>query len=564
MPGFDTLGLAESLVKAVAALGYEEPTPVQRETIPLLLEGGDLLAQAATGTGKTAAFVLPMIHRLIDARAGATARRGRTPTRGLILVPTRELAMQVAEATHKYARGTGLFVAPLYGGASMMQQIRSLERGADIVVATPGRALDHLRRLSLNLDAISMLVLDEADEMLDMGFADDIDAILEATPKERQTALFSATMPPRLRAIAGRHLRTPKQVQIAAEKTAAGKLPRIRQVAYVVARPHKAAALQRVLDIESPTSALVFCRTRLEVDTLVETLNAHGYRAEAIHGGMQQRQRETVMARFRSAKADLLIATDVAARGLDIEQLSHVFNYDVPSSPEVYVHRIGRTGRAGREGAAITLAEPREHRLLRSIERLTKQKIETATLPTVADLRAKRLELTRASIHERLLAADFEDVRVVVESLAQEFDIVDVAAAAVKVAHAVVAGDGEERELPTPPKGPDGRGRGPVHEPWRGPAAGPREPRSRPRDDGRPVARIFIGAGRQAGIRPGDLVGAITNEAGIPATDLGAIEITDRFSLVELPEALVDDVVAAMRKATLRGQKVPVRRDRDS
>jgi ATP-dependent RNA helicase DeaD len=562
--GFNTLGLAESLVTAVAALGYEEPTPVQSETIPLLLNGGDLIAQAATGTGKTAAFVLPMIHRLLEAREAAGARRGRTLTRGLILVPTRELAMQVAEATHKYARGSGLYVAPLYGGASMMQQIRSLERGADIVVATPGRALDHIRRSSLNLEAISMLVLDEADEMLDMGFAEDIDAILEATPKERQTALFSATMPPRLRAIAGRHLREPQQVQIAAEKTAAGKLPRIRQVAYVVARPHKAAALQRVLDIESPTSALVFCRTRLEVDTLVETLNAHGYRAEAIHGGMQQRQRETVMARFRSAKADLLIATDVAARGLDIEQLSHVFNYDVPSSPEVYVHRIGRTGRAGREGAAITLAEPREHRLLRSIERLTRQKIETATLPTVADLRAKRLELTRASIHERLIAADFEDVRVVVESLAQEFDIVDVAAAAVKVAHAVVAGDGEERELPTPAAAGDRSRDTREREPWRGPAAGPREPRSRPRDDGRPVARIFIGAGRQAGIRPGDLVGAITNEAGIRSTELGAIEITDRFSLVELPEALVDDVVAAMRKATLRGQKVPVRRDRDS
>jgi ATP-dependent RNA helicase DeaD len=561
---FDTLGLDDALVKAVAALGYEEPTPVQSETIPLLLGGGDLLAQAATGTGKTAAFVLPMIHRLLEMRQAAGARRGRTLTRGLVLVPTRELAMQVAEATHKYARGTGLYVAPLYGGASMMQQIRSLERGADIVVATPGRALDHIRRLSLNLDAISMLVLDEADEMLDMGFADDIDAILEATPKERQTALFSATMPPRLKAIAGRHLRNPQQVQIAAEKTAAGKLPRIRQVAYVVARPHKAAALQRVLDIESPTSALVFCRTRLEVDTLVETLNAHGYRAEAIHGGMQQRQRETVMARFRSAKADLLIATDVAARGLDIEQLSHVFNYDVPSSPEVYVHRIGRTGRAGREGAAITLAEPREHRLLRSIERLTRQKIETATLPTVADLRAKRLELTRASIHERLLAADFEDVRVVVESLAQEFDIVDVAAAAVKVAHATVAGDGEERELPTPPSSAERHRDTREREPWRGPAAGPREPRSRPRDDGRPTARIFIGAGRQAGIRPGDLVGAITNEAGIRSSELGAIEITDRFSLVELPEALVDDVVAAMRKATLRGQKVPVRRDRDS
>jgi ATP-dependent RNA helicase DeaD len=329
----------------------------------------------------------------------------------------------------------------------------------------------------------------------------------------------------------------------------------VRQVAYVVARAHKAVALQRVLDVESPASAIVFCRTRLEVDTLVETLNAHGYRAEAIHGGMQQRQRETVMGRFRAAKADLLIATDVAARGLDIQQLSHVFNYDVPSSPEVYIHRTGRTGRAGREGTAITLAEPREHRLLKSIERLTRQKIEIATLPTVADLRAKRLELTRASIHERLLASDYDDVRVVVDSLAQEFDIVDIAAAAVKAAHAATVGDGEDRELPSV--------RVPREERLRGPAAGPQAPRPRPRDDGRPTARVFIGAGRQAGIRPADLVGAITNEADITSRDLGAIEITDRFSLVEVPEDQVDRIVAAMRKATLRGQKVPVRRDRD-
>jgi ATP-dependent RNA helicase DeaD len=444
--GFDSLGLADSLVKAVTALGYEEPTPVQGATIPLILSGRDLLAQAATGTGKTAAFALPMIQLLAQDKKG-----GRSRTRGVVLVPTRELAMQVAEATHKYARGTGLTVVPLYGGASMMQQIRALERGADIVVATPGRALDHLRRSSLSLADVRLLVLDEADEMLDMGFADDIEAILETTPETRQTALFSATMPPRLKAMTTRHLRKPEQVEIAREKQAAGKLPRVRQVAYVVARAHKATALQRVLDVESPTSALVFCRTRLEVDTLVETLNAHGYRAEAIHGGMQQRQRETVMARFRAAKADLLIATDVAARGLDIQQLSHVFNYDVPSSPEVYVHRIGRTGRAGREGTAITLAEPREHRLLKSIERITRQKIEVATLPTVADLRARRLELTRAAIHERLLAGDYDDVRVVVESLSGEFDILDVAAAAVKVAHAAGDGDPEERDVGRPP-----------------------------------------------------------------------------------------------------------------
>jgi ATP-dependent RNA helicase DeaD len=555
-PGFAALGLTDALVKAVAALGYEEPTPVQRETIPLMLSGRDLIGQAATGTGKTAAFALPMIHRFLDDLAGAAKKesKGRPPRRGvsgLVLVPTRELAMQVAEATHKYARGTGITVVPLYGGASMSQQMRALDRGIDIVVATPGRALDHITRGTVDLQSLRVLILDEADEMLDMGFAEDLDAILKATPVSRQTALFSATMPPRLRSIAERHLRNPKQITIAGEKPPAGKLPRVRQVAYIVGRAHKPAALQRVLDMENPDSALVFCRTRLEVDTLVETLNAHGYRAEAIHGGMQQRQRDAVMGRFRSAKADLLIATDVAARGLDITQLSHVFNYDVPSAPEGYVHRIGRTGRAGREGTAITLAEPREHRLLRSIERFTKQKIEIGTVPTVADLRARRLDITSASLREQLLAGDLDDVRVVVETLAAEFNVIDVAAAAVKLAHASLDGGGEERDVPvlTPPadRGEDRR-----------------PPRGGPRDDGRDVTRIFIGAGRRVGVRPGDLVGAITGEAGITSRDIGAIQIADTFSLVEVPEAIADDVVAAMRKASLRGQKVSVRRDRDT
>src|SRR6188508_2371108 len=425
--GFAALGLNDVLVAAVAALGYEEPTPVQRQTIPLMLAGGDLLAEAATGTGKTAAFALPLIHRLGDeVEPGAAKKRGRARTRGVVLVPTRELAMQVAEAVHKYSRGSGLTVVPVYGGAPMMQQIRALDRGADIVVGTPGRVLDHLRRQSLALDQVEILVLDEADEMLDMGFAEDLDAILEATPETRQTALFSATMPPRLRSIAERHLNQPQRIQVAREKVPAGKIPRVRQVVYFVPRAHKTAALQRVRDMESPASALVFCRTRLEVDTLVETLNAHGYRAEAIHGGMQQRQREAVMGRFRSAKADLLIATDVAARGLDIRQLSHVFNYDLPSAPEAYIHRIGRTGRAGRDGVAITLADPRESRLVRSIEAATKQKIDVATVPTVADLRAKRVELTLAAVRERIEAGDLEDIRVVVQSLASEFELADV------------------------------------------------------------------------------------------------------------------------------------------
>jgi len=441
--GFAALGLSNEIVASLTSLGYEEPTPIQRETIPLLLEGRDLLGQAATGTGKTAAFALPMLQRI-----GQASDAARRQACGLVLVPTRELAMQVAEAVHKYARGSRITVLPLYGGAPMHQQIRSLERGASVVVATPGRALDHIRRGTLALGKLQVLILDEADEMLDMGFADDLDAILEATPKERQTALFSATMPPRIMAIANRHLKDPARIAIAREKTAPGKMPRVRQVAFIVARPHKAAALERVLETENASSALVFCRTRLEVDTLVETLNAHGHSAEALHGGMEQRLRDRVMARFREGKADLLVATDVAARGLDIERLSHVINYDVPNSSETYLHRIGRTGRAGREGTAITLVEPREHRLVRSMEAVTKQRIEIAPVPTVADLRAKRLELTRASLRERLLAGDLDRMRVVVESLAAEFDVLDIAAAAVQLAHAAAGGDGDDKEIP--------------------------------------------------------------------------------------------------------------------
>lgn len=548
--GFSELGVRRELSDAVSALGYEEPTPVQRETIPTLLQGRDLLGQAATGTGKTAAFALPMLQRIAEARQGRK-------TSGLILVPTRELAMQVAEAVHKYAKGVGLTVVPLYGGAPMHQQIRALERGADVVVATPGRALDHMRRQTLKLDALRVLVLDEADEMLDMGFAEDLDEILKATPSSRQTALFSATMPARILSIAERHLRNPARISVAREKPSAGKMPRVRQVAYVVSRAHKPATLARVLDMEDPVATLVFCRTRMEVEALVETFNAHGHQAQALHGGMEQRQRDRVMGQFRAKKADLLIATDVAARGLDIEHLSHVVNYDVPASPEVYLHRIGRTGRAGRGGTAITLAEPREHRHLRAIENFTKAKIDVANVPTVADLRARRLDLLRASLREQLVAGDFDHMRVVVESLAEEFDLVDVAAAAARMAQSAVTGDGDEREIPT-------------HTMHAEPARGRERARSgRPagrtgRESDRPSVRLFVGAGRQAGIRPADLVGAITGEAGIESRSLGAIEIADRFSLVEVPEDLADDIIKALRATTIRGSKVPIRRDRDA
>ena len=539
--GFRSLGLSDTLIATLTALGYEEPTPVQREAIPLMLARHDLLAQAATGTGKTAAFALPIIQ-LIGGDS-AVAARSKEPAastvKAIVLVPTRELAMQVSEAIHRYARGTGLRVVPLYGGSSMQQQIRSLEHGADVVVATPGRALDHLRRRTMNLEAVRVLVLDEADEMLDMGFADDIETILDETPDTLQTALFSATMPARILKIAERHLQKPRRLAIAREKTAAGKMPRVRQVAYIVQRSQKPAALDRILEMEQPASAIVFCRTRLEVDTLTETLNAHGYRAEALHGGMEQRQRDAVMNRVRSGKADLLIATDVAARGLDIEQITHIVNYDVPAAPESYVHRIGRTGRAGRGGTAITLAEPREHRLLRSIEQLTKQKIDVAAVPTVADLKARRLEITRASIRERLVAGGLDDVRVVVESLANEFDLFDVAAAAIKMLEARADADAEAevKEEPAPP--------------------------SRGSRLSSPV-RLFIAAGRKAGVGAGDLVGAITGEAGVTSKSVGAIEIADNFSIVEVSEDVADDVINAMKRALLRGKKVTVRRDRDS
>jgi ATP-dependent RNA helicase DeaD len=539
--GFRSLGLSDTLIATLTALGYEEPTPVQLEAIPLMLARHDLLAQAATGTGKTAAFALPIIQ-LIGGDSAIAARskdRVASAVRAMVLVPTRELAMQVSEAIHRYARGTGICVVPLYGGSSMQQQIRSLERGADVVVATPGRALDHLRRRTMTLDAVRVLVLDEADEMLDMGFADDIETILDETPDTRQTALFSATMPARILKIAERHLQKPRRLAITREKTAAGKMPRVRQVAYIVQRSQKPAALDRILEMEHPASAIVFCRTRLEVDTLTETLNAHGYRAEALHGGMEQRQRDAVMNRVRTGKADLLIATDVAARGLDIEQITHIVNYDVPAAPESYVHRIGRTGRAGRGGTAITLAEPREHRLLRSIEQLTKQKIDVAAVPTVADLKARRLEITRASIRERLVAGGLDDVRVVVESLANEFDLFDVAAAAIKMLEARADADAEAEVKEEPAR----------------PARGSRL--------SSPV-RLFIAAGRKAGVGAGDLVGAITGEAGVTSKSIGAIEIADNFSIVEVSEDVADEVITAMKGALLRGKKVTVRRDRDS
>ena len=554
--GFADLMLAPELCRALSGLGYEEPTPIQLAAIPPLLEGRDLVGQAATGTGKTAAFALPILQRIL-------AEGGGTDPLALVLVPTRELAVQVAEAMNSYSRDMGARVLAVYGGEPIGRQLGPLRRGFDVVVATPGRAIDHINRGTLKLSGLAMVVLDEADEMLDMGFADDIEEILGGTPETRQTALFSATMPPRINGMVRRHLRNPARVELGRQESASAEGLLVRQTAYVVPRGHKAAALGRVLDLETPTATVVFCRTRDEVDQLTESLNGRGYRAEALHGGMDQNHRDRVMNRLRSQSINLLVATDVAARGLDIDPLTHVVNYDVPSAPESYVHRIGRVGRAGREGTAITLVEPREHRMLKVIERVTKQPITIEKLPTVADLRARRLELTGAALREILAdGGDLEAFQAVVEPLSAEFDLYKVALAAVKLAHEASGTPRDEEELPevelssTDERrgGRNGSGR----EPFRSAGRGPR--RGRGATAG--TTRLFVGTGRAAGVRPQDLVGAITGKSNLSGRDIGTIEIADRFSLVEVPEAAADDVVAALRQAGIRGRTATVRRER--
>ncbi|GAB7038967.1 DEAD/DEAH box helicase [Catenuloplanes niger JCM 9533] len=580
--GFSGLGLRAELLRALTTLGYEEPTPIQREAIPPLVAGHDLVGQAATGTGKTAAFSLPLLQ-------GLDANRRENEPCALVLVPTRELAEQVSQAVHRYGRDLGVRVLPVYGGQPIGRQLQALARGVDVVVGTPGRVLDHIDRGTLQLGDVRTVVLDEADEMLDMGFAEDIEAILAETPAERQTVLFSATMPPRIDAIARRHLREPVRITMGRKTVEPGEMPLVRQSAYMVARPHRAAALGRILDVEAPTAAIVFCRTREEVDQVTETLNGRGYRAEALHGGMSQDQRDRVMNRLRAGTTELLVATDVAARGLDVEQLTHVINFNVPVAPEAYVHRIGRVGRAGREGCAITLAEPREQRMLKAIERLTGQRIAVEKLPTVTDLRARRLELTRASLEAGLEADDFERFRVVLESLTGEHDVENVALAAIKLLHEAAGGDEDEEEIPSPvplrertPRDRDGRPGGRDRDGRAGGRDWDRDGRTgghgRDRDGqpggregGRPardsssdagVTRLFVGLGRRAGLRPQDLVGAIAGESGISSREIGAIQITDRFSLVEVPESAAEMIIDALQHSFIRGRRPSVRRER--
>jgi ATP-dependent RNA helicase DeaD len=517
---FNDLGLNEALLRAVVDAGFEAPTPIQARAIPPLLAGRDLIGQAQTGTGKTAAFGLPIIQQVDSSRAVPQA---------LVLAPTRELAVQVAGELHQFAKHAGVRIVPVYGGQPIDRQFRALRAGPHIVVGTPGRILDHLRRASLNLEEVKTCVLDEGDEMLALGFIEDIETILAALPEERQLALFSATMPPRIASLAKRFLREPERVTIEAKRRT---VETTNQTYYEVPPGRKLEALARVLDMETPGSTIVFCRTRKETDELADSLRVRGYDAEALHGDMAQPERDRVMKRFREGQSDLLVATDVAARGLDIDSVTHVINYDIPWDVEQYIHRIGRTGRAGRTGDAITLVEPRERRQLRVIEHMIGAKIQPARIPTAADIASRRREIFKDALRETLEEGEFDAHLTTVEELCEEYDPGEIAAAALQILWESWAGEAresDEDEIAADAERPE---------------AG--------------MARLFVSMGRQEGLRPGDLVGAITNEVGLAGKAVGAIDILDHTAFVEVPSDRANDVIAALERTKLRGKRVRV------
>jgi len=422
MTTFQELDLRREVMQAIQELGYEEPTPIQALTIPPLLLGKDVVAQAQTGTGKTAAFVIPIVERIEPSNRAVQA---------MVLVPTRELAMQVAEASFALSRFRRIDVLPIYGGQAYDRQLRGLRKGVHVVVGTPGRVIDHIRRGTLRLDGVRTVVLDEADEMLDMGFFEDIEFILEQTPKERQTALFSATIPPRVEALARRYLREPLYIAIAREERT---VPQTHQVYYETAESGKLEALTRVLDLETPRSAIVFCRTKRAVDEVASALQARGYAADAIHGDMSQPQRERVLQSFRDNRIEILVATEVAARGLDLPDVTHVINYDIPDDPDAYIHRIGRTGRMGRKGEAITFVAPRETRLLRFIESQIHKKLKPMRLPAPGDIAARQREAFLDELRATLRTGPRAPYALLVEELAREHDPLEIAAAALELA----------------------------------------------------------------------------------------------------------------------------------
>ena len=519
-PTFADLQLSPRVLRAIDALGFEEPTPIQAQTIPLLLAGQDVLAQAQTGTGKTAAYALPIVERVELARRGVQA---------LVLAPTRELAVQVAEAIHDLGQTRELAVLPIYGGQAYDRQLKGLRAGVHVVVGTPGRVMDHIRRGTLDLSTVRTVVLDEADEMLDMGFVEDIEFILDQVPAERQIALFSATVPRRIEVLARHYLRDPQRVTVAHEARTASQT---RQMYVETPQRGKVDALTLILDLESPASSIVFCRTKREVDEVAETLQARGYSAVAVHGDINQAQRERLLRAFRDGRAELLVATEVAARGLDIPDVTHVFNYDIPDDADAYIHRIGRTGRMGREGDAITFVTPREQRQLRFIEKQIHRQLKPLRIPTPADIAARRTETLRDSLRAAIADGAGSAYGDLVAELARDHDPLAVAAAAL---HLAGEATGVRREG-TPPG-----------DALAAAAAG---------EDG--MTRLHMDAGRRHGLRPADVVGSFTAEADIPGSAIGAIDLFPDFALVEVERRAARKVLDRANRLFLRGREVHV------
>ncbi|SEM22586.1 ATP-dependent RNA helicase DeaD [Luteibacter sp. UNCMF331Sha3.1] len=564
LPGFSALALDANVVRALTEVGYETPSPIQAATIPALLEGRDVIGQAQTGTGKTAAFALPVLSR-IDLKPGKP--------QALVLAPTRELAIQVAEAFQKYATYLpGFQVLPIYGGQSYGPQLQGLKRGAQVVVGTPGRIIDHLDKGTLDLSALRFVVLDEADEMLRMGFIDDVEKLLQATPEGRQVALFSATMPAPIRRIAQTYLKNPAEVTIKNKTTTAAN---IRQRYWWVSGVHKLDALTRILEAESFDAMIVFTRTKSATEELASKLQARGFAAAAINGDIAQAQRERVIDQLKTGKLDILIATDVAARGLDVERISHVLNYDIPHDTESYVHRIGRTGRAGRSGEAILFVTPRERNLLRQIERATRQPIEQMQLPTIEAVNDTRVNKFNERITETLATGDLGLFQQLVEKYEQEHNVpaIEIAAALARIAQ------GDQPLLLTPPPkreyterpprefdrerpprdfdrdrpsrdGADFNDRRPVRE-------GMRQPRPHVTENGKKTYRIEVG--HEHGVKPGNIVGAIANEGGVEAKFIGRVSIRDDYSLIDLPDGMPPETFDHLKKVWVAQQQLKIR-----
>ena len=535
-PTFADLQIHPSVLQAVADVGYETPSAIQAATIPALLAGSDVVGLAQTGTGKTAAFAIPILSR-IDTTSKAT--------QALVLAPTRELALQVAEAFGRYgAHLPRINVLPIYGGASYTVQLSGLKRGAQVVVGTPGRVIDHLERGSLDLSHLDYLVLDEADEMLQMGFAEDVERILSDTPEYKQVALFSATMPSAIRRMTSRYLHDPVEVTVKAKTTTAEN---ISQRYVEVAGPRKMDALTRVLEVEPFEAMIVFVRTKQATEEVAEKLRARGFSAAAINGDIAQAQRERTIAALKDGKIDILVATDVAARGLDVERISHVVNYDIPHDTEAYVHRIGRTGRAGRSGTALLFVSPRERHLLKAIEKATRQKLVESALPTVEDVNAQRVAKFADSITATLGAAGTDVFRSLVEEYSREHNVpmADIAAAL-----ALQSRDGEAFLMSPEPLATERRSREKFE----------RADRKGPPKDGFATYRIAVG--KRHKVAPGAIVGALANEGGLHRSDFGNISIRLDHSLVELPAKLSAKTLKALEQTRIQGQLINLRRER--